>query len=313
MNHEICALAGASIHVQYAFPKRPGMRLSLLKTLPDTEPGSRYLTCTGFEIHVTEWGDRTLPPLLMWHGLARTGRDFDPVARALSDRFHILCPDQIGRGFSQWSGTPDKNYCLDFYSEVAKSLMDQLGLGKVDWLGTSMGGATGIRAAAGLLQGRIGRMVINDIGPTLPAPAVARIREYVGKPPSFVLSSEFEAYIRRIYRPFGYHTDAQWRHLAQSSMRRLQNGRITTHYDPDIVRQFENTPNDYEQWDAFDSLTLPMLVLRGVDSDLLLPEVASEMQRRGPQVKLVEVSACGHAPGLNTQDQIETITNFLLP
>ena len=52
------------------------------------------------EIHVTEWGDKDSRPLLMWHGLARTGRDFDKLAAALSDEYFVICPDTIGRGLS---------------------------------------------------------------------------------------------------------------------------------------------------------------------------------------------------------------------
>ena len=67
-------------------------------------------------------------------------------------------------------------------------------------------------------------------------------------------------------------------------MRRLANGRITTHYDPALVRQLVNFPNDFEQWDAYDALDLKMLVLRGVTSDLLLPDVAQAMTLRGPHI-----------------------------
>ena len=77
-----------------------------------------------------EWGRPGTPAIIMWHGLARTGRDFDWIARDLSDRFHIICPDTIGRGLSQWSPQPEKEYCLAFNGRLAVSLMDQLGVGE---------------------------------------------------------------------------------------------------------------------------------------------------------------------------------------
>ena len=91
------------------------------------QPTSSYLTCCGREIHFTEWGHADAPPLVMWHGLARTGRDFDDLAEALADTYRIVCPDTIGRGYSQWSPEPDKEYCLAFYAQLARSLVDQLG------------------------------------------------------------------------------------------------------------------------------------------------------------------------------------------
>ena len=275
------------------------------------KPRSGYITALGHEMHYSEWGRPDARPVILWHGLARTGRDFDVLATALSDRFRLIAPDTIGRGLSQWSAQPDEAYCLAFYAETARALADALGLGVVDWIGTSMGGALAIRAAATTLMGRIGRLVINDIGPTFPDGPFERIKAYVGTPPVFATVGELEAYFRTIYKPFGWHSPAQWRHLAETSLRRLPNGRITTHYDPAIVRQMFAHPSDYEQWQHYDRISVPTLVLRGADSDLLLPDVAREMTARGPKAQVVEIPGCGHAPALNVANQIAIIRNFL--
>ena len=89
----------------------------------------------------------------------------DDIAAHLAQRYRVICPDTIGRGLSQWSPQPAQEYCLAFYAQLAAALVDQLGLEQVHWLGTSMGGAIGLKAAAGSLQGRIRRMVLNDVGP----------------------------------------------------------------------------------------------------------------------------------------------------
>ena len=274
-------------------------------------PRSAYHQILGLEVHVTEWGDPAAPPVVLWHGLARTGRDFDDLATALSDRFRLICPDTPGRGLSQWSAAPEAEYCMAHYAAVAAALLDALGVGRCDWVGTSMGGALGIAVAAGTLRGRIRRLALNDIGPTLPLPAFERIRDYIGQPPDFATISEFETYLRQIYAPFGAHTEAQWRHMAETSARRLANGRITTHYDPAIVRQFTDHPRDFEQWGAYDALALPCLVLRGATSDVLEAAVAAEMGRRGPAAEVVTVSGCGHAPALNVAGQIGLVRAFL--
>ena len=68
------------------------------QSLQDKEhaaPQSRYVTVQGREVHYMEWGAAGAPALVMWHGLARTGRDFDCIAAALADQFHIICPDTI--------------------------------------------------------------------------------------------------------------------------------------------------------------------------------------------------------------------------
>ncbi|GAB4041227.1 MAG: alpha/beta hydrolase [Rubrivivax sp.] len=271
---------------------------------------SNYLVCEGREIHYTEWGAGRGEVVVAWHGLARTGRDMDPIAEPLSRHWRVICPDTIGRGLSQWSPVPAAEYNLAFYERLAVALLDQLGIERCLWLGTSMGGAIGLKAAAGALRGRITKLVLNDIGPQLASGAVERIRSYAGSPPAFGTMVELEAYFRTVYAPYGWLSDAQWRLLTETSARRLPDGRWTPHYDPAMVQQFVHHPRDYDQWEAWDSLDLPVLCLRGEHSDLLLPETAEAMRTRGPRAVVATIAGCGHAPALNTESQIGLVERF---
>ena len=271
---------------------------------------SRYLQCEGREIHVVEWGSGHDDVVVAWHGLARTGRDMDSIAAHLAQRWRVICPDTIGRGLSQWSPLPAQEYCLAFYDRLAVSLLDQLGVRSCLWLGTSMGGAIGLHAAAGALRGRIRRLVLNDIGPELARAAVERILAYAGSPPAFATMLELEQYFRTVYKPYGWLGDASWRLLTETSARRLPDGRVTPHYDPAMVQQFVHHPDDYRQWEAWDSLDIPVLALRGESSDLLLPEVADTMRTRGPRAVVATIPGCGHAPALNTAEQYALVERF---
>ncbi len=271
---------------------------------------SHYLECEGRELHYTEWGAQHDETVIAWHGLARTCRDMDDVAAQLAKTYRVICPDTIGRGLSQWSPAPEHEYCLAFYEKLAVSLVDQLGLTRFHWLGTSMGGAIGTRAAARALRGRVQRLILNDNGPELAAAAIDRIRSYAGSPQSFATVSELEQYFRTVYKPYGAMSDAQWRHLTETSTRRLPDGRVTPHYDPAMVMQFTHHTDDYGQWADWDSLDLPVLCLRGETSDLLLPDTAEQMRQRGPCAVVVEIAGCGHAPTLNTPDQYALIERF---
>jgi pimeloyl-ACP methyl ester carboxylesterase len=272
---------------------------------------SHYLVCEGREIHYTQWGAEHPSTVIAWHGLARTGRDMDEIAAHLASRFRVICPDTIGRGLSQWSPAPEKEYCLDFYARLAVSLVDQLGIRELHWLGTSMGGAIGIQLAAGALKGRIRRLILNDIGPKLGEAAVNRIRSYAGSPPQFELLSELEEYFRGVYKPYGWLSDEQWRRLAETSARRTAEGKWTPHYDPKMVMQFTGHPGDYDQWSAWDAIDVPTLCLRGENSDLLLPAVAEAMRSRGPRAVVVTIPGCGHAPALNVPEQFALVERFL--
>ncbi|MBM3567599.1 MAG: alpha/beta hydrolase [Alphaproteobacteria bacterium] len=276
-----------------------------------SRPVSTYLTLLDHEIHVTQWGAAGAEPVVMWHGLARTGRDFDDLAEALSGRYRIYCPDTLGRGMSQWAADPDSQYSLAHYAALASALVDELGLARFHWVGTSMGGAIGMAVAGGALKTRIGRLVLNDIGPALNPPAVERIKAYAGNPPAFASMTEFERFLRTIYAPYGALSDAQWRRMAETSVRRTEDGRLTVHYDPRMVRQFVLHPRDYELWPAYDQIACPTLVLRGESSDLLTEAVAREMTRRGPRCRLETIAGCGHAPALNVSGQISLVADFL--
>jgi pimeloyl-ACP methyl ester carboxylesterase len=272
---------------------------------------SAYLTCEGREIHYTEWGAGNRETVIAWHGLARTGRDMDDIAAQLSSRYRVICPDTIGRGLSQWSPQPRKEYSLAFYARLAVALADQLGLDHFHWLGTSMGGAIGIHLAAGALKGRIRRLVLNDIGPKLGESAVERIRSYAGNPPQFERVSELEKYFRAVYQPYGWLSDEQWRRLTETSARRTAEGKVTPHYDPNMVMQFLQNPRDYDQWDAYDAIDVPTLCLRGESSDLLLADTAEAMRKRGPRAVVVTIAGCGHAPALNVPEQFALVERFL--
>lgn len=285
---------------------------------------SNYQCCAGLEVHYTDWtppaGTTLRGTVMAWHGLARTGRDMDDLAAWLSERgWRVICPDTIGRGLSQWSQVPAEQYCLAFYARLARELLDALGLRAVHWVGTSMGGAIGTVCAAGLtepgLQHRILSLVLNDNAPELAQPAIERIKAYAGEPPAFACVSELEAFLRRAYQPYGWLSDAQWRRMAETSVRRLPDGRVTPHYDPAIVGQFVHHPDDYVLWPHYDALCLPVLLLRGAESDLVLPETVHAMRGRGPgargRLKTIEVPGCGHAPALNVLQQFEWVEDFL--
>ncbi len=280
---------------------------------------SNYVTCAGREIHFTEWGAAHSSTVIAWHGLARTGRDMDELAAHLSARYRVICPDTLGRGLSQWSANPVTEYTLAFYARLAAELFDRLGVQSAHWVGTSMGGAIGTVCAGGKVQpqlkGRIRSLVLNDNAPRLAEAALDRIRAYAGNPPAFDTIAELEAFYRRVYQPFGWLSDAQWRRLTETSTRRLPDGRVTPHYDPAMVRQFTDHPDDYLIWDHYDAIEVPVLCLRGAESDLVLRDATDEMARRGPGVRgllrVVEIAGCGHAPALNVPDQLDLVAGFI--
>lgn len=263
------------------------------------------------EVHVTLWGDPSNPPLVMWHGLARTGRDFDELAEALSDAYFVLCPDTIGRGLSSWSDNPEAEYSIEYYSGIAADLLDHFEIEKTGWVGTSMGGLIGMRMASGPLADRLSYLVINDIGPEVPQAAIDRILEYADTAPEFATLSEAEAWLRAAYVPFGPAGDRFWTRMARTSVRRRRDGKFTTHFDPRITIQFSASPHELTTWDRFGRITCPVHALRGATSDLLTPDIAARMEASGPRPGMSVFQDCGHAPSLSRPQDAQFLRDLI--
>lgn len=277
---------------------------------------SNSLQCIGphgfHRMAYTDWGVPAAERVLFCvHGLTRNGRDFDYLAAALEDRYRTLCPDIAGRGKSaRLSHSEDYNnrqYVSDVMALFARS-----GAESIDWFGTSMGGMMGMLAAS-MPGSPIRRLVLNDIGPWLPKAALQRIADYVGSVQEFGDVDGVETYLRTVHAPFGALTDDQWRHLAEHSSYPRDGGGYELACDPKIGDAFQTMAiDDVDLWALWDRIECPVLVLRGVDSDLLSADVAKEMAQRGPKAEVVEIEGCGHAPALMDGAQIATVRDWLL-
>ncbi len=264
-----------------------------------------------------EWGDADNPNVLVCvHGLTRVSDDFDVLARALSDKFRVICPDVVGRGRSGWLRN-SQNYQIQQYVADMVTLFARLQAEQISWLGTSMGGMIGM-AIASLKENPIQKLILNDIGPNLNVTALTRISQYVSQPMRFTTFDEASHYIRSISQTFGEHTEEEWHKICSDVLRKDKDGMWIRHYDLNLGMAMQAINPDLAQamqvmmWAAYDSISCPTLVLRGAESDLLLADTAIQMTNRGPRAKLVEFENVGHAPTLVHDDQIAPIKDFLL-
>lgn len=263
------------------------------------------------ELSFTDWGDPNAGRTVVCvHGLTRNGRDFDHLAAALAADARVICPDMVGRGRSDRLADPE-HYALPTYVGHMIQLTLRLGLGQVDWVGTSMGGLIGMGVAAGD-AGAIRRLVLNDVGPFLPKAALERVNQYLGLDLRFADLDELEAHLRAIHAGFGPLTDAEWRHLAEHSAFARADGSYGLSYDQRLALPLKRPPiEDVDLWPVWDQVRCPVLVLRGVQSDLLSAETAGLMAERGPRALVVEIGGTGHAPALMARDQIATVRSWL--
>jgi pimeloyl-ACP methyl ester carboxylesterase len=288
-----------------------------------------------------EWGDPDGQHLVVCvHGLTRNSRDFDELAAYLAVRgCRVVCMDVAGRGDSEWlqhkADYGFGQYLCDAAALLARvtafprkiSLLRRLqGAAegrRIDWIGTSMGGLIGMMLAA-KPGSPIRRLVLNDVGPLVPWPALARLKlASIGAGSRFASLKEVERHLRETCATFGPLRDEQWRRLASHGARRADDGSYSLAYDPAIVSAMRagggagvEFGSDFlfgiDLWQIWDAVKCPTLVVRGAQSDLLLDSTVRRMRERGPGIKLVEFPGVGHAPWLMSEDQIRPIADFLL-
>jgi pimeloyl-ACP methyl ester carboxylesterase len=282
-----------------------------------TEPRRRSVQCASprglHRIAYLEWGDpRNRDVLICVHGLLRSARDFEPLARELSSHFRIACPDLAGRGDSDRLPDPAL-YAVPQYLADMVTLIARLDTESVNWLGTSLGGLVGMALAA-QAGAPVKKLLLNDIGAVIPHAALERIGAYAGERHTFGTFDQAERYMRDIAAPFGPHSEAQWRFLAENWLRRNADGSWQPHYDPQIGVAFRaSVPDkDMELWHLYDAVRCPTLVIRGAQSDLLARSTAEQMRSRGPKAKVIEIAGVGHAPTLLSAEQIGIVRDFLL-
>lgn len=281
----------------------------------------------GHRMAYWEWNNTGNPQhphvVLCVHGLTRQGRDFDTLARELSQHARVICPDVAGRGHSDWLAEPQA-YQVPYYAADMLALLAAVHasapMETLDWVGTSMGGLIGIGVVGqpGLaLPVPVRRLVLNDVGPTLEWSALQRIGQYLGHPVRFESEQQGADAIWAVASSFGPHTPEQWLALSRPMLRALPDGGFKLHYDPALAEAFKSLTAEgalaaqQQLWQLYDQITARTLVLRGAESDLLSAATAQQMAERGPRAQVVEIAGVGHAPTLIAPDQVALVTEFL--
>ena len=258
------------------------------------EPASHRVSVNGLTYRYLEWGDRQAPAVLMLHGLRSYAFTWDPIARALADRYRLIAPDFRGRGESDWD--PHRDYYTDTYVTDVEALVEQLALDRFALLGHSMGGTVAYAYAA-RHPGRVSAAVIEDIGPgssTDTDGAERILREMAGTPTGFAALEDVYAYWRRI-RPDV--TDDALASRVEHTVRPGEGGRWEWRLDMAGIaeaRRHGDPARAIDLWACVDALRCPTLVLRGGRSDFLLEATCRQMAERQPRLRWQEIAGAGH-------------------
>jgi pimeloyl-ACP methyl ester carboxylesterase len=275
----------------YFYSSADGLKL-YCRIYPAQQPGGTTILC--------------LP------GLTRNSRDFAALARRLQPRHEVLTADLRGRGLSDRDSDPSR-YQLPIYVQDIWSLLDSRGLRRVMVIGTSLGGLIGMVMAA-KRPANIAGLVLNDIGPEIDPAGVRRIAGYAGKLPPVSSWVEAVAQAKSVYGvALPGLTNAEWLDYARCGYRENANGAPVPDMDPKISEAFKNASTAPDMWPLYALLKgVPMLVIRGSQSDLLSAATVARMAREKPDLVHIEVADRGHTPLLNEPQCVAAIDAFLV-
>lgn len=279
----------------------------------------RWTSPDGLSLYARDYAPADGPaklPVIAIHGLTRNSADFDAIAPliAASGR-RVLAIDVRGRGLSDRAPDP-MTYQPPNYAKDVLALMQQAGIERAIFLGTSMGGLITMALAA--IKSRVvAGAIINDVGPEVAKEGLARIAAYTGQPVEIHSWAAARDYVRRNNAvAFPDRDDAFWDAFARRCFREGTEGAPVLDYDPDIAVPIRAAgakalvPN---LWPFFRRLTRgrPTLLVRGGTSDLLSEDIAARMRRAARKMAYVEVPDIGHAPMLDEPEARSAIFQFL--
>jgi pimeloyl-ACP methyl ester carboxylesterase len=237
------------------------------------------------------------PVVLCMPGLTRNARDFEDIAAHLADRCRVICAEQRGRGDSDWDPQPSRYLPVTYVADMI-ALLDHLRVRQVIAIGTSLGGLMTLLIQA-LHPGRLQAAVINDIGPEIDPKGIERIKSYVGKgsPPQ-----DWDEVIASVKTAnsgvYPHFSEEDWAWFARK-LYGDRDGRPAALYDPAISQNFENDDSQSapDLWPVFAaSHSIPMVVLRGELSDILMASTLERMAQEHPDLVPVIVPGLGHVP-----------------
>ena len=257
-----------------------------------------------------------LLPVIAIHGLTRNSADFGTVAPLIAATGRrVLALDVRGRGRSDRAADP-MTYQPPVYAKDVLALLDQAGVGRAVFLGTSMGGLITMALTA-MAPDRVAAAILNDIGPEVAPEGLARIASYTGQTVEIRSWDDAADYARRTNgAALPHYGPDDWLAFARRVFREGPDGVPVLDYDPDITVPMRAAGKDAlvpDLWPAFRHLAegRKLLLVRGATSDLLSPDIAGRMRDAAPHMNFVEVPGVGHAPMLDEPAARDAILDFL--
>ncbi len=245
-------------------------------------PASHVYFSQRLRLHYVDWGNEGAPPMLLVHGGRDHCRNWDWVAEAFRDEYHIIAPDLRGHGDSQWS--MGGSYTMPEYVYDIAHLVDQKNMAPVTILSHSLGGMISLQYA-GLYPDNVKSVVaIEGLGasPLMLAKSAGKsinerlsdwadeLRKVSGRTPRRYPTLE-DAF-SRMQDENPHLSEAQARHLTVHGANQNEDGTFSWKFDNyvRIFRPYGLSPEEIRH--LWSRITCPTLLVRGTESWASDPE-----------------------------------------
>ena len=268
--------------------------------------------------HVPVEGAEHGLPVLLLHGGGQTRHAWGNAARRIAEAGHrAYTVDQRGHGDSAW--VPTQSYAtMDYAADavaLARQIADETGSSPV-LVGASLGGMAGLAATALAGNGLLSGLVLVDITPYLDRDGVSKIQGFMSEKmhEGFGTLNEaadaIAAYLPHRKRPRSLDGLAK-------NLRQGVDGRYRWHWDPAFIEgpRTVNTGGEKVQQELIEAarnLAMPVLLVRGQQSELVTEDAASAFRDLVPEARFVDVSGAGHMVAGDRNDSFnEAVLGFL--
>jgi pimeloyl-ACP methyl ester carboxylesterase len=245
----------------------------------------------GLKLAADVAGDPRDPPIVLLHGGGQTRHSWKNGQMALAQAgYHVVSLDARGHGQSQWA--PDGDYGVDALKADLLAVLGQIGQMPI-LIGASLGGMTAL-AATGETEGPIARgLVLVDVTPRVVPGGAEAIMTFMRANPDGFETLEQVAEAVAAYNPH------RPRPKDISGLRRNLreiDGRLYWHWDPAFLgpKRVEAGLRADRLSDAARAISIPTLLVRGQNSELVGEEEVAHFRELIPHAHYADVKGAGH-------------------
>ncbi len=269
---------------------------------------SQYVKINDLCLHYLNWGVEGKKPLICLHGLTANANLWNHFSREVRTQYHVFALDQRGHGESQWASD---DYDLERYVSDLLAYIDYLERDSVTLVGSSLGGLVSMRCAA-LYPDRIERIVVVDMSPTPGAHVTKRMLKETDSPLEF---ESLDAAVKWASSSYLWARDDVLRVDLAKRLRQRKDGHWVWKADPNTwSRKSLDLVNKHtkEYWHSFSNIQCPILIVRGIDSDVLTEAIKQKMQTLNDNCEWSDIQGAGHNVAVDQPEEfLKAVCPFL--